>query len=56
MKCHRCNEPMTLYVVGDDYCRLCVREMARLVKPEPKVIPLWMRNLRAKDMTPRPAA
>ena len=28
MRCHRCNEPMTLYVVGEDYCKPCVRELA----------------------------
>jgi hypothetical protein len=28
MRCHRCLEPMTLYVVGDDYCRKCKAERA----------------------------
>jgi hypothetical protein len=27
MRCHRCNDPMTLYVIGDDYCPPCKREI-----------------------------
>lgn len=29
MRCHRCGIPMTLYVVGDDYCFQCKREVAK---------------------------
>jgi hypothetical protein len=28
MRCHRCNEPMTLFVIGEDYCKTCVIELA----------------------------
>lgn len=27
MRCHRCLEPMTIYVVGDDYCAACRRDI-----------------------------
>lgn len=26
-RCHRCLEPMTLFVVGDDYCAKCRRDI-----------------------------
>ena len=29
MRCHRCQEPMTLYVVGQDYCRQCKADIAK---------------------------
>lgn len=57
MKCKRCGDTMTLYVVGDRYCQACKREVARL-EPKPQTDgPIWLRRLTAKDMTDwRPVA
>jgi hypothetical protein len=58
MKCHRCHEPMTLFVVGDDYCPTCKREIreredADARRAQFRVLP---RFARGKDLTPYPAA
>ena len=54
MKCHRCGETITLYVVGEDYCRPCVRDLARLAQQDAKR--RVDRFARAKDLTPLGAA
>jgi ribosomal protein L37E len=50
IRCHRCGERMTLYVVGDDYCRACKREVSvreaqdarrNTVKFQPKDLGPW---------------
>lgn len=56
-RCHRCLEPMTLFVVGDDYCRQCARELAAKARQPkaPTFLPLWrQRSLIAKDYTRYP--
>ena len=53
-RCHRCGEVMTLYIVGDDYCRTCKREIrARQELDARRPAP---RFALAKDVTPRDAA
>lgn len=57
-RCHRCLEPMTLFVVGDDYCAACrrdmkVREDADRRRSQFKLI---HPGARAKEMWPRGAA
>lgn len=56
-KCRRCGDPMVMFVVGDDYCAPCRRDLkAREPKPVANQ-PLWMRRLTAKDMSDwRPVA
>lgn len=50
--CHRCHERMTLYLVGDDYCRPCKREIAERDAADARRVV----RFRAKDLTPRDAA
>lgn len=38
MKCKRCGERITLYAVGERYCRLCVRDLTEIAARTPKVI------------------
>jgi ribosomal protein L37E len=53
IRCHRCGERMTLYVVGDDYCRECKREVQAREDQDAKRI----MRFPAKDLGPwRPAA
>jgi hypothetical protein len=52
MRCKRCGDLMTLYVVGDRYCRPCKVEVAVLERREAmRIVP---RFSRAKDLTPWP--
>lgn len=52
LRCHRCNDPMTLYEVTDRYCPPCQRDIAARESVQPKR-PFWFARLRAKDMTAR---
>lgn len=52
MKCHRCGQPMTLYVVGDDYCRLCKAEMRQRAEQDARRISRFDRFRVSKDLTP----
>lgn len=49
MKCHRCGETITLYEVGKDYCRPCLRRLAELEQQYAKRH--VDRFARAKDLT-----
>lgn len=48
-RCHRCRETITLYIVGDDYCQQCKREIATRERQDAarKVV-----RFRAKDLSP----
>ena len=50
MKCHRCGEPMTLYVVGRDYCVACIRDLAKRAQEDARR--RVVRFARAKDLSP----
>lgn len=53
-RCHRCGARMTLYVVGDDYCRPCKAEMRDREAADARRV---ARYPFAKDLGPnRPAA
>jgi hypothetical protein len=54
MKCHRCGESMTLFVVGDDYCPACKREMQAREQADARRVQFRVlpRFSRAKDLTP----
>lgn len=52
MKCHRCGEPMTLFVVGDDYCTACKREMRVREEQDARKVIRFDRFRVAKDLSP----
>ena len=52
MKCHRCGESMTLYVVGDDYCPTCKREMRVREEQDARKVVRFDRFRVAKDLSP----
>lgn len=59
MKCHRCGESMTLFVVGDDYCPTCKRELAVIAEQEARRDKARARFSVVKELSPwspRPAA
>jgi hypothetical protein len=56
VKCHRCNEPMTLYVVGDDYCKTCVRELSARAESDRRRSEATRRFRFAKELDRSPAA
>lgn len=53
-RCRRCGMDMTLYVVGEEYCRLCKREVRELDEAR---LARRLRRFVAKDLTDwRPGA
>ena len=56
MKCHRCGESMTLFVIGDDYCPACKREIRVRDEQEARKVVRFDRFRVAKDLTPLGAA
>ena len=52
MRCHRCLEPMTLYVAGDDYCRKCKAEMRVREDADARRRTARARFTVVKDLTP----
>lgn len=52
IRCHRCGERMILYVVGDDYCRACKREVQAREEQDAKRVDRFP----AKDLTGGEAA
>jgi hypothetical protein len=56
MKCRRCNESMTLYAVGDEYCRTCVREIAARAESDRRRNEAVRRFRFAKELDRQPAA
>jgi hypothetical protein len=52
MRCHRCQEPMTLYVVGHDYCRPCVRELSARAESDARRASARARFRVVKELTP----
>ena len=51
-RCRRCAAIMTLYVVGDEYCRTCKPEIREREQADARRVA----RFRAKDLTPRDAA
>lgn len=51
MRCHRCGVEMTLYVVGDDYCRQCKAEMKVREEQDARRVVRFDRFRVSKDMT-----
>jgi hypothetical protein len=56
MRCHRCNDPMTLYVIGDDYCKPCVRDLAARARSDAQRAEATRRFRFAKELDRQPAA
>jgi hypothetical protein len=52
MRCHRCQEPMTLYVVGRDYCKQCVVEMSVRAEQDARRAQAKARFRVVKELTP----
>ena len=52
MRCHRCGDPMTLYVVDDRYCQPCKRDIKTREAQEARRVVRFDRYRVAKDLTP----
>ena len=52
MRCHRCGDPMTLYVVGQDYCKPCLREVKTLDEQRARRATARARFSVVKELTP----
>lgn len=51
-RCHRCGDPMTLYVIGDDYCAKCKRETRIREESDARRAKARARFSVVKDLTP----
>ena len=52
MKCIRCGDPMVLFVVGDRYCRTCVRELSARAESDERRATARARFRVVKELTP----